>query len=104
MENIKVPGICNFRKCTLSDDELLQAVSNHMEKLYQVGSIPCRHIPARPNEDFDLLVGELMIRLSETVEAVGLLQAVLADNYNLENSHEIDPELRNAIQNFLDNR
>lgn len=58
-------GICQFRKCTLSDDELLKKVDKLTDEMYQIGKIPTRNIPARPNDDYDLLVGELILRLSE---------------------------------------
>lgn len=32
------------------------------------GKVPDRHIPARPNDDFDLLVGELIMRFQEAVK------------------------------------
>lgn len=33
--------------------------------MYQTGKLPTRHIPARPDEDYDLLVGELLQRSKE---------------------------------------
>ena len=62
--DINIPGIVNFRLCTLTDEELLYEVGQKLERLF-CGEIPARHIPARPNEDFDLLVGELMVRFYE---------------------------------------
>lgn len=52
-------AICSFRKCTLSDEELIAAVDRACDEMYQTGRIQDRQIPARPNKDFDLLVGEL---------------------------------------------
>ena len=63
--DINIPGLVNFRLCTLTDEELLHEISQKLERLY-CGEIPVRHIPARPNEDFDLLVGELMVRFYES--------------------------------------
>jgi DNA repair exonuclease SbcCD ATPase subunit len=54
--------IVNFRKCTLSDEELLNKVDQLTDQIYQDGKIPARHIPARPDDDYDLLVGELIFR------------------------------------------
>ncbi len=61
-------GICGFRKCTLSDDDLMKAVDEATDKIYKTGEIPSRHIPARPDSDYDLLVGELILRFKEAVE------------------------------------
>ncbi len=38
---------------------------------------------------------------SEYTEAIRLLSLVLEDNYNLKNTHEVDPKLRDAIEWFL---
>jgi len=64
-EEIKIPGLVNFRLCTLSDNLLLNEISTHLISMYKTGKLPPRHIPARPDEDFDLLVGELMVRYKE---------------------------------------
>jgi hypothetical protein len=58
-------AIVNFRKCTLSTEDLLRAIDNATDKMYQTGRIPDRQIPARPNEDYDLLIGELILRMQE---------------------------------------
>jgi len=62
---MKIPGLVNFRLCELSNEQLMEAVSEALNKMYETGKIPSRHIPARPDEDFDLLVGELLVRFSE---------------------------------------
>lgn len=59
---IQVPGLSNFRLCTLDDDTLLHRVTTAMFEMYITGEIPSRHIPARPDQDFDLLLGELVLR------------------------------------------
>lgn len=56
-------AIVNFRKCTLTDAELIAKIDALTDKMYQDGRIPARHVPARPNDDFDLLVGELVYRV-----------------------------------------
>lgn len=60
--------IVNFRKCTLTNEELLKAVDTLTDKMYQDGRIPDRQIPARPDADYDLLVGELIKRFLELEE------------------------------------
>lgn len=62
-------AIVQFRECTLSDIELLTKVDELTDKMYTTGKIPSRHIPARPNEDYDLLIGELIYRMNERVKS-----------------------------------
>lgn len=58
-------GIATFRLCTLSDKELFRKAEKLVDEMYTTGKLPSRHIPARPNEDFDLVMGELLIRFLE---------------------------------------
>lgn len=58
-------AIAQFRKCTLSNEELLKEVDRLTDQIYKDGKIPTRQIPARPNQDYDLLVGELILRFAE---------------------------------------
>lgn len=68
MKDIPIPGLCGFRLCTLTDEELLQRIAFGLQAMYsEPVSVPTRNIPARPNEDFDLLVGELMIRFMDAI-------------------------------------
>lgn len=57
--------IAGFRKCDLSDKELIKKVDEACDKMYQTGKLPDRNIPAQPNSDFDLILGELLIRFDE---------------------------------------
>jgi len=57
--------IVSFRLCKLSNSELLKKVDELTDKIYIDGKIPSRHIPARPDADYDLLVGELLKRFQE---------------------------------------
>lgn len=63
-------SIAGFRLCKLNSKDLLDRVDIHTDNLYQLREIPDRHIPARPEQDFDLLVGELEIRFKETKDLV----------------------------------
>lgn len=61
-----LPGLIQFRKCTLSDKELAELVAEQLVKMYDAPvSVPVRHIPARPDNDFDLIVAELIVRFLE---------------------------------------
>lgn len=63
--------IASFRECSLSDEELLKKVDEKTDSLYQDDStrnrdeLLVRHIPARPDEDYDLLIGEMLLRFQE---------------------------------------
>lgn len=59
--------IVTFRLCTLTNNELLAKVDKGIDKLYEENKILSRYIPARPNEDFDLLVGELLVRFKNLI-------------------------------------
>jgi hypothetical protein len=67
-------AIVGFRLCTLTDKELLEKVDELTDKLFDYKyphereRILSRNVPARPNEDCDLLVGELLVRFRELTE------------------------------------
>lgn len=65
---IRINALVTFRLCKLTDDELLEAVGLYVEDMYETGKVSSRHIPARPDHDFDLLVGELMVRFKDLKE------------------------------------
>lgn len=58
-------GIVDFRLCTLSDDELLAKIDKLTDEMFREQKVPIRHIPARPNGDYDLLIGELIRRFQD---------------------------------------
>lgn len=58
-------AIVSFRKCTLSNWELVEKVNKLTDQMFTDRKIPSRNIPARPNDDYDLLVGELIVRFVE---------------------------------------
>lgn len=60
-------AITGFRLCTLTDDELINRVDKLTDQMFETGKIPSRHIPARPNDDLDLLIGELLLRYKEKI-------------------------------------
>ena len=55
-------GLVSFGLCTLTDEELIEKVDSLTDEMYKTGQLHSRHIPARPNADYDLLVGELLMR------------------------------------------
>jgi hypothetical protein len=63
--------IVGFGLCTLSNEVLIKEVDRQCDEMFINQKVPIRHIPARPNEDFDLLLGEVLIRLKELVEKGG---------------------------------
>lgn len=68
-------AIVSFRKCTLSNQELMEKVDKLTDAMYNRDNlnrndgIPLRHIPARPNDDYDLLIGELIVRFNELINS-----------------------------------
>lgn len=77
---MKLPGVVRFRKCSLTDNELAEAVAEGLCKMYsEPVSVPSRHIPARPDEDFDLLVGELVLRFMEKIDFLKQVDGLCAE-------------------------
>lgn len=62
---MKLPGLIQFRLCELGNKELCLKIAEELNSMYQTGKVPSRNIPARPDEDFDLLVAELIVRFAE---------------------------------------
>lgn len=60
-------AIATFRKCTLSDEALIKKIDRAIDRMYEEGEIPMRHIPARPNDDLDIMIGELLLRYREII-------------------------------------
>lgn len=61
-------ALVSFGLCDLSDEELIRKVDEMTDEMYTTGIVPSRHIPARPNKDYDLLVGELCKRFYARIE------------------------------------
>ena len=60
-------GLVSFRLCTLTDEELIKKIDQQTDDMFRSQKVPSRNIPARPNEDYDLLVGELIMRFNKRV-------------------------------------
>ncbi len=61
-------AIVDFGLCTLSDEELISLIDKKTDEIFESQTVPVRHIPARPNDDYDLLVGELLVRFGKVKE------------------------------------
>lgn len=81
---MQLPGLIQFRKCTLTDKPLAEAVAAGLVEMYKEPvSVPIRHIPARPDEDFDLLVGEIVVRFLEKLELPQEIETLKSENAKL---------------------
>jgi hypothetical protein len=60
-----LPGLVQFRLCKLDDKELMEKLAKWLTDIYENKRIPSRQIPARPDDDFDLLLAELIVRFAE---------------------------------------
>lgn len=60
-------AIVSFDLCRLSDEELISKIDSLTDEMFQNQKVPVRHIPARPNADYDLLIGELLKRFSNKI-------------------------------------
>lgn len=52
-------------------------VDKAIDNMYKSGKTPTRNIPARPNEDFDLIAGELLIRFSDLTKEYTVFDALI---------------------------
>lgn len=88
---MKLPGLIQFRKCTLTDALLAEAVAAALNKMYSDPvAVPTRSIPARPDEDFDLLVGEMTVRFIERNTALNRILSL-----------DLPQEIRGKINDIL---
>jgi len=55
-------GLCQFRLCELSNEELINKIDSKVDTMYQTGVVPSMTVPANPDDDLDLLIGELLLR------------------------------------------
>ncbi len=58
--------IASFRHCNLSDEELLNKIDQMTDEMFKSQKVPSRNIPAKPDSDYDLLIGELILRYAES--------------------------------------
>jgi hypothetical protein len=51
--------------CKLSDEELIEKIDTLTDEMFEQNKVPIRHVPARPEKDYDLLVGHLIRRFQK---------------------------------------
>ncbi len=61
-------SIASFGLCTLTDQELIKKVDSLTDRIYTDRDVILRHIPARPNDDYDLVIGALVLRFQERLD------------------------------------
>lgn len=81
---------------------LAEAVANGLNKMYEHPvSVPTRNIPARPNEDFDLLIGEVLVRFLEKTDIVKQIRHIDIENKMESGSFFLSQEVREKIASAL---
>lgn len=96
-------SIVKFRKCTLSHKQLIETVDEAVDFMYLSGKIPDRYIPARPDEDYDLITGELIYRFDKAVELLTKAKDETkrtCDSLNIEN-YDLIQELEAFLLNCV---
>jgi|GEM_PF-2488458 hypothetical protein len=93
-------AIASFRKCTLSTIELIAKVDVQTDVMFTKQEVPTRHIPAQPNEDYDLLIGELVLRVMEFEKFVNVVENSLN---HIEKTKDIEclSDLKKRVSFFL---
>ena len=95
-------GIATFRLCTLKHKELIKKIDKSTDNMFVSGKLPNRFIPARPNEDYDLIVGEMIYRFDEMLNMLDFANKELSDLYQTFGTSTAATSLK--IAEFLNNR
>jgi len=99
---MQLPGLVQFRECSLADRPLAEAVAAGLTKMYEEPvTVPSRHIPARPDEDFDLLVGEMVLRYLEKTEVLKQIRHLDIEHKMEHGKFFLPLDLRNKIAVIL---
>lgn len=80
--------IAAFGLCKLSDIELMEKVDQMTDKMFIDQKVPTMHIPARPDADYDLLIGELILRFKDKIENPDSHKILGTFHYDFENQKE----------------
>ena len=91
-------SIVSFRLCKLPAPELLEKVDKLTDKMYETGQIPIRHIPARPDSDYDLLIGELIKRMQEMEQFLNEIESDISEGKSIFNTSDM---IKDKISSFL---
>ena len=93
-------AVASFRKCTLSTIELIAKIDVQTDVMFKKQEVPTRQIPARPNEDYDLLIGELVLRVKEFEKFVNVVENTLN---HIEKTKDIEclSDLKKRVSLFL---
>ena len=93
-------AIASFRKCTLSTIELIAKIDVQTDVMFKKQEVPTRQIPALPNEDYDLLIGELVLRVREFEKFVNVVENTLL---HIEKTKDIEclSDLKKRVSLFL---
>ena len=99
-------AITSFRLCKLSTHELAKKLDKLTDEMFRKQELPTRHIPARPDADYDLLVGELILRFCELEEFIKSVENDLYGNIFEDDETEQDLgqlifDTRRKISKFL---
>lgn len=93
-------AIASFRKCSLSTIELIAKIDVKTDVMFKSQKIPTRHIPAQPNEDYDLLIGELVLRVMEFEKFVNIVENTLNHIEKTKDTESLS-DLKKRVSLFL---
>jgi hypothetical protein len=94
-------AITSFRLCKLSTHELVIKVDKQTDRMFETQRLPTRNVPAEPNEDYDLLIGELILRFGELEAFINSVEADLSDMMNNDGIGVKAVNLRRKVSMFL---
>ena len=97
---MQLPG--QFRKCTLNDKTLTEAVASELFKMYTPPvAVPSRRIPAQPDEDFDLIVGEMVVRFIEKSDILKRIKQIDIQHKLDHGSFFLHDDIRAEIESII---
>ena len=94
-------AITSFRLCKLSTHDLIAKIDEQTDNMFKNQEVPVRHIPARPDADYDLLIGELILRFGELEAFINSVEDDLSDMMNNNDIGIKAVNLRRKVSMFL---
>lgn len=94
-------AITSFRLCKLSTHDLVAKIDEQTDNIFKNQEIPTRHIPARPDADYDLLIGELILRFGELEAFINSVESDLSNMMNNDGIGVKAVNLRRKVSMFL---